>query len=256
MKLLLIDMGNTRCKWALLRGARLGRQRALAMQGASARSLAAALGNCAGVAGVMAVNVAGTRGARLLRGALRLLRLPPARLIRSSARAAGVVNGYPDAWRLGADRWVAVLGAHRLARGRAACVANVGTALTLDLVDALGKHRGGLIVPGPDLMRHSLLNETDGIRRRAGSARPRRGAQFFARNTAAALETGAAQACAALIDRALQEARGLLGARPVLYVTGGAAPLVTRALRSPHRLQPDLVLRGLAVLAGAAGERK
>lgn len=256
MNLLLVDMGNTRCKWALLKGDRLGRQRTLAMRGASARRLATAMGSLNAVAGVIAVNVAGARGARLLRGALRLLQLPPARLIRSSARAAGVVNGYPDAWRLGADRWVAALGAHRLARGRAVCVANVGTALTLDLVDALGKHRGGLIIPGPDLMRRSLLNETHGIRRRVGATLRRRDSGFFARNTTAALEVGAAQACAALIERAVQEARRLLGVRPLLFVTGGGTQCVTRALRSAHRLQPDLVLRGLAVLAGEAGRHK
>ncbi|MEO7775693.1 MAG: type III pantothenate kinase [Steroidobacteraceae bacterium] len=253
MKLLLVDIGNTRLKWAVLADGMLGKQRALAMQGANAREFAKALGAMRGVAAVVAVNVAGTSGEQLLRAALRLLQLPAPRMIRSTRRAGGVANGYPDAWRLGADRWVAVVGAHDLARGRPVCVADIGTAMTLDLVDAHGRHRGGQIVPGPELMRRSLLNDTGGIRRRASVALPR-ATGFFARNTAAALQVGPTQACAALIDRSVQEARVLLGAKPLLLLTGGGAQGVARALRSSHELRQDLVLHGLAVLARVEAE--
>jgi type III pantothenate kinase len=251
MKQLLVDVGNSRIKWALLRARKVGALHAIEMRGATARSIARALDAARGAGRVVVVNVAGPRGERLVRAALRILALPAPLMIRSGPRAAGVANGYPEAWRLGADRWVAVIGAHHLARGRAVCVASVGTALTLDLVDGQGRHRGGLIVPGPELMRRSLLDSTSGIRRRAtvGQAPARRARGFFARNTAAALQIGPLNACAALIDTALGESRTLLGARPLLLVTGGGAKSVASALRSRHLLQPDLVLQGLAVLA-------
>src|SRR4029077_2103024 len=80
----------------------------------------------------------------------------------------GVRNGYAETWRLGADRWVAMLGAHARYPGRALWVVDVGTALTVDLLDEHGRHRGGLLVPGPALMVESLLRRTAGIRKRAG----------------------------------------------------------------------------------------
>src|SRR4029077_11514362 len=137
---------------------------------------------------------------------------PPPQYIRSTRRTAGVRNGYVQTWRLGADRWGAMLGARPVFRGRALCVVDVGTALTLDLLDAHGHHRGGLLVPGPALMVESLLSNTAGIRQRAGSGllrggNRRRSAPVFARSTRAGLLAGSAVACAALIERALSEAR-------------------------------------------------
>jgi type III pantothenate kinase len=126
-------------------------------------------------------------------------------------------------------------------------VISVGTAMTLDLVDAKGRHRGGAIVPAPSLMVESLLSETHGIRRRAqgGSG----GKQLFARSTRAAIAQGARYAAAAVADRAVLEARAVLGGRPLVLLTGGAADSIRPLIRSSHRHIPDLVLRGLAVIA-------
>jgi type III pantothenate kinase len=110
-----------------------------------------------------------------------------------------------------------------------------GHALTIDAVTARGKHRGGAIVPArrhggkPPVRYH-------GIRRRAkgGDASVR---SLFATDTASALAAGSQFAAAAFIDRAVAEAARAFGGRPVLFLTGGAAPtlerhLVTRARAS------------------------
>ncbi len=132
---------------------------------------------------------------------------------------------------------------------RAVLVADIGTATTLYLLDAAGRHRGGAIVPGPQLMIDALLRDTGGIRRRA-AAGALRGRRLFARDTAAALAAGALHATAGAIDRAVHQARTELGAGAlVLLLTGGAAASVAPLLRTRARLVPDLVLRGLAALA-------
>jgi type III pantothenate kinase len=171
----------------------------------------------------------------------------------STRRAGGVTTQYSEPWRLGADRLVGAIGAHRLARGRAVCVIAVGTALTLDLVDGRGRHRGGAIVPAPGLMKDSLLTKTNGIRRRAqgGSAAGR----FFARSTRAAIEQGSRYAAAAVIDRAVAEARKVVGRPPLVLLTGGGAPTLRPLINSRHRFVPDLVLQGLAVLATESSNR-
>ena len=258
MKKLLIDAGNTRLKWAVLRAGCLGRTRAVEWNQRSLERAARAVMR-ERVDAVLVCSVAGTALERALRRAARHSGNPAPQFIRSTRRAAGVRNGYVQTWRLGADRWVAMLGARALWPGRALCVVDVGTALTLDLLDAQGRHRGGLLTPGPALMVDSLLSNTAGIRRRAGRSLPRRGGRpasatgpasaLFGRSTRAGLLAGSALACAALIERALREARTELSARPKLLLAGGGALQVSPLLRAAHQRVADLVLHGLALLA-------
>jgi type III pantothenate kinase len=249
---LLIDAGNTRLKYAVLSGTRLRGARALDwnprnLERVARRVLRGRFDR------VLVCSVAGGALERALRSAARRSGSPPPQFIRSTRRSAGVRNGYVQTWRLGADRWVAMLGAHALYPGRALCVVDVGTAMTLDLLDAGGRHRGGLLVPGPGLMVASLLSNTAGIRRRAGpSARNnarRAGATLFGRSTRAGLLAGSTAACAALIERALAEARATLRTRPKLLLAGGDAKQVAPLLRVPYVRSDQLVLHGLALLA-------
>lgn len=243
MKALLIDVGNTRVKWALLVNGKLGAQHAVAHEKWNAKVLARAGRGCEKI---IVVSVVGTKFEKLLvRDARTALGRTPV-FVRTKRRLAGVTTRYREPWRLGADRLVAAIGGHRLAPGRAVCVVSIGTAMTIDLVGADGVHLGGSIIPGPQLMIESLLKNTNGIQRRASGKNSAR--TLFARDTRAAIEQGARYAIAGVIDRAVVEARAVLSATPVLLLTGGAAPQVRRLLRTRHRLVPDLVLRGLEAL--------
>jgi type III pantothenate kinase len=254
VSILLVDIGNTRAKWAVLRGARLSAPRALPhdARGTSLAQLVRAAPR--DVERVVAVCVSGARHERALAAAVRKRFGLRTEFIRSTRAAAGVRNGYRDTWRLGADRWVGAIAAHALAGRRPALVVNIGTALTVDAVHG-GRHLGGAIVPGPSTMIESLLSGTHGIRRRArGAANAGNGARgasrkLFAADTASALEAGAAFATAAFVDRSFAEARRVFGVAPLLLVSGGAAPALRPYIKSRVRLVPDLVLRGLAVLA-------
>ena len=168
MSILLVDIGNTRVKWALLRGGRLGRGGAIAHDGR-----AAAIG-CAAARCGQGRAARDRRQRRWPEAELQRWRRPCASVsalrvefVASTRRAGGVTNGYREVWRLGADRWVAAIGAHAMAQGRDVLFAMAGTALTIDLVIAGGRHRGGAIIPGPATMVASLLSGTHGIRRRA-----------------------------------------------------------------------------------------
>jgi type III pantothenate kinase len=255
---LLIDAGNTRLKYAWLSGKRLSRARAVdwnprSLERATRRVLRGHFER------VLVCSVAGAALERGLRKAARRAGNPAPQYIRSTRRSAGVRNGYAQTWRLGADRWVAMLGARALHPGKALCIVDIGTALTIDLLDARGQHRGGLLVPGPTLMVDALLSNTAGIRRRAGalfsansSTRPIGGAgggSFFGRSTRAGLLAGSAVACAALIERAVRQARVELRARPKLLLAGGGLRQVAPFLEVPYARADHLVLHGLALLA-------
>lgn len=249
MTTLLIDVGNTRVKWAVSRGGRPGAGGALAHGGKPA-AFESLMKGVRGVDRVIAVSVAGDKLDAALARAVRARFGLRVEFITSQRRAGGVTNGYREVWRLGADRWVAAIGAHALAGKRDVLFANAGTALTVDLVDAGGRHRGGAIIPGPATMVERLLSGTHGIRRRAQGLRPS-ARSLFAPDTASALAAGSQFAAAAFIDRAADEARGLIGRWPLVLLSGGGAPALRRRLRHPVRVVPDLVLRGLAVLAEA-----
>jgi type III pantothenate kinase len=251
MALLLVDIGNTRIKWARLSGDRLGRSRAAVHAAWSPDDYARRLFGASRPERVLVSSVAAPAVNRSLARAARCARVPM-HFVRVVRRAGGVAVGYTDPWRLGVDRFLGAIGAHRLFRGIAVCVVAVGTAMTIDLVGGDGRHRGGVIVPAPQLMVDALLERTSGIRRRTrgGTA----GASgLFGRSTRAAIIQGSRYAAASLIDRAVQEARALVGRRPLVVLTGGEAPALRGLLQSACVAVPDLVLRGLAILAAEPG---
>lgn len=248
-KTLLIDIGNSRLKWSIARNGKLGRLQALDLPKRGLLDLSSLLAVTRGVTQVLVASVAGSARDRALSRQLRTAGLPAPRFIASTPLAAGVRNGYHEPWRLGVDRWVAAIGAWHEAGQRAVCVVDIGTATTLDVVDAQGRHQGGLIVPGPALMTDSLLAGTQGIAPRAAGGR-RAAASGLGRDTGSALRLGARLATAALVERVARDARRQHGRRCVVMLTGGAAPDILPLLDVELRHCPDLVLRGLAVLAG------
>lgn len=245
--LLLIDIGNTRIKWATLDRESLEAQQAVPHASWTLPECLAAFGALSRPKRVLVSNVGGERVASIVRDAsVQCWGLEP-EFIQSTSAAAGITNAYPEPAKLGVDRWLAMIGAYAEHR-RALCVVSIGTAATIDGVDGSGRHLGGLIIPGPDLMVDSLLRNTSDIARRARNGAV--GSGMFADNTLGAIHQGATQAVAALADRAVESMQARLGVQPLLILTGGASAEVSKLIRTPHTLTADLVLRGLIVMAG------
>jgi len=257
MNALLLDAGNSRIKWALVREGRLGPLQAAEVGDADA--LGEWLERAPEIERVLASSVAGPEVERALGNALRRGGAPAAEFMQSSARAAGVSNGYRNPQQLGVDRWVGAVAAWNLAGCyRAVCAISIGTALTIDVVDHDGVHRGGLIAPSPTLMLQSLLRDTAGIAAHAADApkaRKKPGKdeavlKMLATDTRQAIELGCLSTAAALIDRTVTDVTRALRGRPVVFLTGGGADAVAPLIRSACKRRDDLVLRGLAVLGG------
>jgi len=250
MTALLVDIGNTRIKWARFDGRRLGAQEAAAHSGWKHEDFARrTIGSVRGLTRILVASVAGDAVNSSLLAAARIAGAPVPELLETTRRAGGITVGYLEPWRLGVDRFVAAIAAHNLFPGKPVCVIAVGTAMTIDLVSAAGRHLGGAIIPAPGLMVATLLKNTQGIRRRAsgGSLGAPRG--LFGRSTRAGIVQGSRYAAAATIERALEEARKRVRQPPLAVLTGGGAPEVRPLVRGPSKLVADLVLRGLAVIA-------
>ena len=163
---------------------------------------------------------------------------------RTLDECAGVRVAYAQPQRLGVDRFLALLGAR--AAGGDALVAGVGTALTIDLLDAQGTHHGGRIAASPTLMRQALHLRAAQLPAGGGHYRE------FADDTDDALASGCDGAAVALIERSLDQAEARLGRRPALLLHGGGAPALQALLPQAHP-HPALVLEGLALWARAGG---
>lgn len=240
---LLLDLGNTRLKWALHQDTGWHASGAVAWSENVADVLAAAWANApAPVVGFGASVVDAEREQRI-DACVRATFGHGVRWLRTPAEACGVCNAYAEPQRLGVDRFLAMVAAR--ADGLGACVlAGVGTALTLDALTADGIHLGGLIAPGPRLMRESLLGAT--VRVRANHPGTIHEA---ADNTDDAVASGCWLAAAALVERFVARMTPALGSAPTLRLGGGDAESLRPLLDTPAQLVHDNVLRGLAVWA-------
>jgi type III pantothenate kinase len=248
----LLDVGNTRLKWASLERGELAGRGSAVHRGSLDAAIAAFEAALPAKPRIIASNVAGEAVAQRLASLVAARPGASLELVATSAERFGVRCAYADPSRLGVDRWVSVLAAHHAQRPRAAaCVLNAGTAVTFDAVDAGGAHLGGLILPGASLLAAALDRHTSNIGRTAPVTAVARGLELLGRNTDAAVGHGAWLAIAAALDRAVTTVASALGATPVVYLTGGDAAALEGWLETRVELRADLVLEGLALLAGA-----
>ncbi len=248
MSFLAIDIGNTRLKWARYASPQSGA--ALLSSGAvfleNIDQLAE--GDWKGEAApgsMLGCNVAGDAVRRRVEELLELWDLEP-RWVVSGKRSGGIVNGYDHPGRLGVDRFVAQIGARHnmLARGpaRPCLVVMVGTAVTVDAVDAQGQFLGGLILPGHGIMLRALESGTAGLRVPTGDV------VEFPTNTSDGLTSGGTYAITGAIERMQRHLARHCGQEPLTLMTGGAGWKVGPSLEIAHELVESLIFDGLLAL--------
>jgi type III pantothenate kinase len=246
--ILVIDVGNTRVKWAWLTSTGLSDQQAILHRGAKPGMWRAALFESGQKpTRVLCSNVAGLKMAKTLSRLAKKAFRVDVEFVTAAAEFHGLTNGYLNPNLLGSDRWLALIGAWTKARS-ALCVVDVGTAVKVDSVDAAGRHLGGLIVPGIHMMREALMSKTSDIAEAAEHSTPSL-AGVLANNTIGAVSRGAVFALAGMADRTAELIAQSTGVKPKLFITGGDAGMITGTMRTPGEIVPDLVLQGLAVIA-------
>jgi type III pantothenate kinase len=264
MSLLVLDIGNTRLKWARFDAAdpRLPeRDFGACLLEDIERDAARALAALPAPQAMFGCAVAG-EGVRR-RVELLLQRFAPARprWITSQREQCGLRNSYAQPWLLGSDRWAAMIGGRgrmldaardeaRPARG--VVVVCVGTAVTINCVTGDGLFIGGSIMPGYGLMLRALEMGTAGLRVPDGEY------VAFAQNTSDALMVGGTDAIAGAIERAWRRLADFEHAQrrepPALIIAGGASAKLSPALELPHQQAEHLVFEGLLRIAAAQSE--
>jgi type III pantothenate kinase len=252
MTFLALDVGNTRLKWALYdraqAGARLLQQGAVFLENIdhlAEREWA----SLAAPQNMLGCVVAGEAIRRRVEEQMELWDVAP-RWVVPSAAEAGLTNGYDHPTRLGADRWIAMIGALARMRKQTAghalrpmVVVMVGTAVTVEAVDAEGRFLGGFILPGHGIMLRALESGTAGLRVPTGDVRP------FPTNTSDALTSGGTYAIAGAVERMVMHVREHCGGEPVCYMTGGAGWKMAPSMSTPIELVESLIFDGLLEVA-------
>jgi type III pantothenate kinase len=219
-----VDIGNTRLKWGVCRGGRVAEVLRLPLDDSAAWDAELAK---------LSPRPSSPRG-------WAVASVNPPALRRFAAwcerhGAVAVFERYTDLpirlnvdapEKVGLDRLCGAVAARALApAGTPAITVDVGTAATVNLIDAAGAFQGGAILPGPRLMARALHEFTAKLPP-SEPANSYADFQAPAKNTAAAIRTG----ILAALNGAVVELTRALAERcevpPWLFVTGGGSHLL------------------------------
>lgn len=192
---------------------------------------------------VSAVRISSVARRKVLDDTVALLRrqVGTVHVARSLPEALGVTCGYQEPSRLGVDRWLGALAGYQLTGG--CCSVDCGSAITIDFVLPGGRHLGGYIIPGMRLMKESLKLGTRNVAIDPDSEAD----ELLApgRNTVEAVNHGIYMAAVSAVNRIYAEVCDREGVSLPLLLTGGDARVISRGIRAPHALWPDMVYAGL-----------
>ncbi len=239
---ILVDIGNSRVKWATLDKAGLNDSHSFqrAKTGIKA-SLNKAWKNLSDIEAVYVANVGGEKLAQqLTEWTQKNWDLTP-QFVTSEKKRFGVTNAYDEPEKLGIDRWLSLIAARQHAR-QAQCVIDCGTAMTIDIVSKNGQHQGGMILPGLSLMRSSLATNTNALTEDLGEQE----FNTLATNTFSAIHAGTLYSVSATLEHIINDLNQTFNNQVRFIITGGDAEQLLPLLPDDINHYPDIVLKGLA----------
>lgn len=151
---------------------------------------------------------------------------------------------------LGADRIAAAVAGHRLyGKGpegdRAVIVVDAGTAVTFEVVDASGRYLGGAIWAGPELVAHSLSGGTS-LLPDVDPVLPRKA---LGTSTESCLRAGILYGFLDGVSGLLKRLEHVAGASVFTVATGGYGSWLTERIDAIQVCDPTLVLQGIRMMA-------
>lgn len=253
---LLVDVGNSRIKWAYWNGVTFCHEQAANHRGSNFdRFLHQIWRDADKPESVWVANVAGSEIEEALSSWVGTIWEQEPVFLTTQTHAFGVMNGYQNPTQLGLDRWLGIVAAfNQCGKEKPVCIIDCGTSLTLDVVSADGQHLGGLLLPGVHTMRQALSDFTDGCKFQDQSAGLK--TDLLAQNTQEAMIGGTLFAAVAYVDRFLDEMELELKQPLEICMTGGEAELLSNLMDRQVHVRPNLVLEGLAHYANQSQFRQ
>ena len=78
--------------------------------------------------------------------------------VESQERYKSLINAYSNSKSLGCDRWLGMIACYEASQGKSYILVDIGTAITIDIINQSGTHLGGLIFPGLKKVRECFNN--------------------------------------------------------------------------------------------------
>jgi len=245
---MLIDMGNTRIKWVWAVDGRIDKE-TYGRGGLDAfRRFTQSHADTPPGRVLLSSVAANVRTKAVMDACISHWAVTVSRLV-SRRQQAGIRNAYEQAETLGVDRWLAIVGAAH-SYTKPVVIWDLGTATTLDAVDAEGQHLGGYIFPGPATMLEALRSATaltvpgdlsgaleDSPVDQEHGISPGQSTEDCIIQGVRATQVGA-------LNQFLRFISPQAG-KPTLVVTGGAAQELLSGLKFKHIYDPWLVFRGM-----------
>ena len=179
--------------------------------------------------------------------------------IKTPSSYKGFQNHYTTPSQLGIDRWLAALAAHKTVDTKAnevLVIVDAGTAVTVDVVhdDAF---QGGAILPGLAILVMGLGRDAKSIAidfaaltlSIADSAHSDHFAAVVARDSASAVTSGVLATAIGGVNYCMNKIRQSTGQPTKVVVTGGDASIFGPLLDDHVKIETNLVITGLALMA-------
>lgn len=147
-----------------------------------------------------------------------------------------------DPKEVGMDRLVSAAAAYAVAED-AVVVADFGTAVTIDMVDANGVFQGGVILPGFDLAAQSLKDHTAKLPK-VSVSRP---AEPLGKNTKDAINCGLYYGAVGALQEIIQRFSEKNGAWPQTVITGSGAEVIHLDCEFIDSYVPHMVVKGIVL---------
>ena len=163
--------------------------------------------------------------------------------IESQKRYKSLINSYEEPNKLGLDRWLAMIAAYEMNSKNGFIVVDIGTAVTIDLVDKTAHHIGGVIFPGLLKIRNTfdyfpVLEEIN--------------AKMLGQSTKAAWSIGTLSLISNGINQKIHDIQASYPDTDI-YLTGGGANEISKFLDFSYDYYKNLVLDGLELFANNMG---
>ena len=242
---LLIDIGNSRIKWAILDDKELSASAFLERKTTGLKTqLNKAWKPLKNIEAVWVSNVAGEKVAlQLTEWCEKNWQITP-NFISAEAKRFGVSNAYDKSETLGTDRWLGLV-AVRQHLQKACCIIDCGTAITVDILTANGQHQGGFIMPGLGLMRSTLAAGTDALTENTDDV----AFNLLATNTYSAIQAGTLYSISATLENLIRDLQQNFNNEIRFIISGGDAAAIQPLLPDDVELDSDIVLKGLKLYA-------
>ena len=164
-------------------------------------------------------------------------------LVESQKRYKSLINSYKEPNLLGSDRWLAMIASYEINQNKGFIVVDIGTAITIDVVDNSGKHIGGIIFPGLQKIRNTF--DYFPVKKEII-------AKEIGQSTKESWSVGTLDLIVNGINQKIHELKQKIPCAKI-FITGGGFEDIKKFLDFPYDFHKNLVLDGLELFADYMG---